>query len=315
MSGKSRYGGGMSNASRYDTAAEETRSMAPTAAATVASDAAVQASWAQYVQNLVNEQIAALQDGVIRGLGEAINEQLDRLFEETNKFVRRELEVNSVKLETALADIRAAKAEMREEIRAELRAELRAEIADRVALIRQPVDGAPGPTGPPGKLAIVKDHVEGRVYYERDVVVANGALYQAERDTAAIPPHADWLCITRAGQDGMDALNFRIEGTYDPADKYRQLSIVTMNGSSFVALHDDPGPCPGEGWQLIASAGRRGQQGPKGERGERGPPGPSIKACELEPERYTLVLKQSDGTSVRIDLRPLFAAYHTECNG
>ena len=133
MSGKSRYGGGMSNASRYDTAAEETRSMAPTAAATVASDAAVQASWAQYVQNLVNEQIAALQDGVIRGLGEGINEQLDRLFDETDRFLRRELDSSSARLEAALADIRAAKAEMREEIRAELRAELRAEIADRVA--------------------------------------------------------------------------------------------------------------------------------------------------------------------------------------
>jgi hypothetical protein len=96
-------------------------------------EAAVQASWAQYVQNLVNEQIAALQDGVIRGLGEGINEQLDRLFDETDRFLRRELDSSSARLEAALADIRAAKAEMREEIRAELRAELRAEIADRVA--------------------------------------------------------------------------------------------------------------------------------------------------------------------------------------
>src|SRR5262245_35316586 len=111
MSGKSRYGGGISNISRHDTAAEETRST--TTAATVATDEAVQASWAQYVQNLVSEQIAVLQDGVIRGLGKAINEQLDRLFEETNKFVRRELDGNSAKLETALAEIRAAKAELR----------------------------------------------------------------------------------------------------------------------------------------------------------------------------------------------------------
>jgi hypothetical protein len=54
MPGKSRYGGGMSSASRYDTAAEDTRSTAPTTAATVATAAAVQASWAQYVQDLVS---------------------------------------------------------------------------------------------------------------------------------------------------------------------------------------------------------------------------------------------------------------------
>src|ERR1700757_4377443 len=94
----------------------------------------------------------------------------------------------------------------------------------------------------------------GRVYYERDLVVADGALHQAERDPAAIPPHTDWLCITRAGRNGMDALNFSIEGTYDPGANYRRLSIVTLNGSSFVACQDDPGPCPGNGWQLIASA-------------------------------------------------------------
>src|SRR5262245_56014611 len=91
-------------------------------------------------------------------------------------------------------------------------------VTQAMANIRRPADGAPGPAGPPGKLEIVKDHVEGRVYYEHDVVVAgDGALYQAERDTAATPPDTDWRCITRAGRDGMDALNFRIEGTYDPA--------------------------------------------------------------------------------------------------
>ena len=106
MSGKSRYGGVISSASRYDTAAEETRST--TAAVTVAIDAAVQASWAQYVQNLVSERIAAIRDGVIGGVGEAINEQLDHLFNETNELLRRELNANSAKVEAAPADIRAA---------------------------------------------------------------------------------------------------------------------------------------------------------------------------------------------------------------
>src|SRR6516165_2485544 len=314
MPGKSRYGGGMSSASRYDTAAEDTRSTAPTTAATVATAAAVQASWAQYVQDLVRERIAAILDGVVR-LGEAINEQLDRLFDET-EFLRRELNANSAKLQAALADIRAAKAEMREEIRTELRTELRAEIADRVALIKQPVDGAPGPTGPPGKLEIVKDHIKGQVYYQRDLVIAgDGALYQAERDTAATPPDTDWRCITRAGRDGKDAL-MRIEGTYDPAAKYRWLSIVTLNGSSFVAHDDDPGPCPGDGWQLIASAGRRGQQGPQGERGERGlmgPPAivPRIASTNID-AGYNLNLIYTDGSADSIPLRAAFEQFFAE---
>jgi multidrug efflux pump subunit AcrA (membrane-fusion protein) len=171
VSGKSRYGGGMSNINRYDTAADEARTA--TAAGTAATDAANQASWAQYVENLVSEQIATLQSGVIAGLGEGINEQLDRLFEETDKFLRRELNANSAKLEAALADIRAAKAEMREEIRAELRVEIRTEIADRVSLIKQPADGVPGPRGEkgePGSLPMVEPYLPGRIHYRGNVV-------------------------------------------------------------------------------------------------------------------------------------------------
>ena len=186
-----------------------------------------------------------------------------------------------------------------------------------MALIKQPADGAPGPAGPPGQLEIVKDHVEGRVYYERDLVIAgDGALYQAERDTAATPPHTDWRCITRAGRDGKDALNFRIAGTYDPVAKYRRLSIVTLNGSSFAACHDDPGLCPGEGWQLIASAGRRGQQGPKGERGERGlmgPPAivPRIASTNID-AGYNLNLIYTDGSTDSIPLRAAFEQFFAE---
>jgi hypothetical protein len=141
MSGKSRYSGGFGSGSRHyttDIAADEPRITAATTAVKVATDAAVQASWAQYVQNLVSEQMAVIHDGVIAGLREGINEHLDRLFDRTNKLLRRELDVNSAKLEAALADLRAARAEMREEIRTELRAE----IAERTALIKQPADGA-----------------------------------------------------------------------------------------------------------------------------------------------------------------------------
>jgi hypothetical protein len=75
MSGKSRYDGDFGSGNATDIAAEE-RSTAATPAATVATDAAVQASWAKYVQNLVSEQIAAISDGVIGGLDEVIDRLL-----------------------------------------------------------------------------------------------------------------------------------------------------------------------------------------------------------------------------------------------
>jgi hypothetical protein len=272
MSGKSRYGSSFGSSNRHH-AAEETRS---TAAATVATDAAVQASWAQYVQNLVSEQIAALHDGVIEGLGEAINERLDRLFDKAKKHLRRELDGNSVKLEKALAGIRAARAEMREEIHTKLRAQMRVEIADRTALIKQPADGVPGPRGEkgePGSLPMVEPYTAGRIYYRANVVADQTGSYQAKHDTAKAPcPESeDWTCIARSGADGKDGRTFRPRGTCDPAKDYRRLDIAMLNASSFVALRDDPGPCPGENWQLFASVGKRGQKGLKRERGERGP--------------------------------------------
>jgi hypothetical protein len=94
-----------------DIAADKSSRAASNIAA--ASNVGRQASWAQYVQNLVREQIAEIHDGVIARLREGINEQGHRL--------RRERDSNSAKVERALADIRAAKAEMREEIRAEPR--------------------------------------------------------------------------------------------------------------------------------------------------------------------------------------------------
>ena len=319
MSGKSRYGGVMSSASRYDTAAED-RSMVPTAAAAVATDAAVQASWPQYVQNLVSEEIAAIRDGVIDGLAKYINEQCDRLFDETNKFLQRELDVYSAKLEAALADIRAAKAEMREEIRSQLRAEMRAEIADRAALIKQPADGVPGPRGEKGEagsLPMVEPYVAGRIYYRGNMVADETGSYQAKRDTAKVPcPESeDWTCMARSGADGKDGRTLRPRGTYDPKSKdYCRLDAVALNGSSFVALRDDPGPCPGEDWQLVASAGKRGQQGLKGERGERGPTGPlaiapRIASSEIDPG-YILSLLYTDGSRDTIALRPAFERFY-----
>jgi hypothetical protein len=41
-----------------------------------------------------------------------------------------------------------------------------------------------------------------------------------------------------------------VRGTFDESARYEQLDVVMINGSSFVATRDNPGPCPGEGWQF-----------------------------------------------------------------
>ena len=83
-----------------------------------------------------------------------------------------------------------------------------------------------------------------------------------------------------------------------------------------MARRDDPGACPGDGWQLFASAGRRGQQGLKGERGERGPEGPlaiapRIASSEID-AGYNLSLRYADGSRDTIPLRPAFEQFFSE---
>jgi len=266
-------------------------------------------AWAEYVNGLVHQSTLDAMH--------VVSEEFAKLIADLNEAFNKNIDVFDAKVKAAIATCERATAEMHSTIPAMIDEAVAKHVAQAMANIRQPADGAPGPAGPPGKLEIVKDHVEGQVYYERDLVVAgDGALYQAERDTAATPPHIDWRCITRAGRDGKDALNFRIEGTFDRAAKYHRLSIVTLNGSCFVARHDDPGPCPGEGWQLLASAGKRGQPGPKGERGERGSMGPlatapRIASSEIDAE-YNLNLRYTDGSRDTIPLRPAFAQFFSE---
>ena len=61
----------------------------------------------------------------------------------------------------------------------------------------------------------------------------------------------------------------------------------------------------GEGWQLIASAGKqgkpgirgeRGEVGARGERGERGADAPIIVTCRVDADNYSLTPIYSDGT-------------------
>lgn len=176
-------------------------------------------------------------------------------------------------------------------------------------------DGAPGergPEGPPGKLPKVSAWSEG-VHYEGDVRTYDGALYQALKDTAREPGGADWICLAAAGRDGR-SLNVR--GTYSPEERYSHLDIVAFNGSSFVALKDGPGPCPGDDWQLLASAGKRGRDGapgPRGERGLPGEPGPIVVGWKVDVHAYTATPVLSDGMeAAALPLRDLFEQFASE---
>lgn len=62
-------------------------------------------------------------------------------------------------------------------------------------------------------------------------------------------------------------------GTYTVDETYRKLDIVAFDGAAFIAKRDNPGICPGDGWQLISRQGKVGRRGEKGATGERGPKG------------------------------------------
>lgn len=167
--------------------------------------------------------------------------------------------------------------------------------------------GDPGIEGPPGRLPPVKDW-DGEVTYQGEVRHLDGGTWQARRDTGKPPGADDWQLIAAPGR----SLNPR--GTYGSDAEYQRLDCVAKDGSSFVALRDAPGECPGDGWHALTLRGRAGQPGPRGERGERGypgPPGPSAAAFELDEAQGILRLRLNDETHVSVDLYPLLARLQT----
>jgi hypothetical protein len=112
--------------------------------------------------------------------------------------------------------------------------------------------------------------------------------------------------------------SLRVRGTFSEDARYEQLDIVAINGSSFVAIEDSPGPCPGKGWQLLASAGSRGARGfigPKGERGERAEAGLGFKSLHLDRATYTILLSTTDGKIHELSLRGLFQQFLADMQG
>jgi hypothetical protein len=198
----------------------------------------------------------------------------------------------------------AAVAELRASV-GEVRVSMERMIEDRLGGLRKLVNEKNGPR--------IRPYEEARVHYEGELVTHQGSTYQALNDTGRAPPDQDhWICIAAGGLDGQSP---RVRSTYKPGECYTRLDIVALNGGAFIARHDDPGDCPGGGWQLM-SAGRRGQQGARGERGERGPSGTIINSWRIDRERYRATPLLSDGSEgPALELRPLFEQYHMESSG
>jgi hypothetical protein len=156
--------------------------------------------------------------------------------------------------------------------------------------------------------------------FERVVDDVNEAFDNIERADekrmAEIEQRVMVKFIERFLSSGLAVKTLAVKGTFDPHERYRALDIVAKDGGSFVARKDDPGPCPGEGWQSITTRGQRGVAGERGERGPAGPIGPAAPkhiGWQVDAANYSVVGLLSDGTQTApLDLRPLFQQFQDE---
>jgi hypothetical protein len=202
-----------------------------------------------------------------------------------------------------------------------LLAELLAQIQrDTIPEVVATLHALRGPAGPPGKLPIAKEWTRETVYYEGQVVTYDGGSYQALRDTGESPDNeTHWRCLAAPGRD---AKSIRHRGTFTEGSDYAAYDAVALNGGSFLALRDKPGPCPGPGWQLLTAPGKRGvagERGPQGDRGSTGAAGlPGKDAAVIvfwttDRAAYTVTPIMSDGTSgPPLNLRGLFEQFQDE---
>src|SRR5262245_28217093 len=100
------------------------------------------------------------------------------------------------------------------------------------------------------------------------------------------------------------ALATKVRGTFNPVSTYVRGDMVVLDGGSFIARKDNPGKCPGDGWQLFAKQGARGRDGPEG---KRGPAGNIISGWIVDRSNYRITPRLSDGSlGVPLELRALF---------
>jgi len=107
--------------------------------------------------------------------------------------------------------------------------------------------------------------------------------------------------------------SLEVAGTYNPSVRYRALDVVALNGGSFAARVDDPGPCPGSDWQLVACQGKVGRPGRDGTDGKAGRDAPRITGWLVNRESYTVVPLMSDNSrGPPLELHELFERFLAE---
>jgi len=108
----------------------------------------------------------------------------------------------------------------------------------------------------------------------------------------------------------MEALAQRVRGTFDAKAHYVSNDVVACNGASFIARRDNPGVCPGAGWQMIAAEGKRGVAG---ERGAPGRDAPQITSWVVDRAAYTVTPRFGDSRlGPTLELRSLFEQFNEE---
>jgi hypothetical protein len=139
-------------------------------------------------------------------------------------------------------------------------------VAAATAHLRNGVDGQPGPAGPAGEP---------------------GPAGPPGADGPAGPPGPQ-------GSAGTNARQWRHRRYYDPKQIYADGDVVAHDGGSWLALCDEPGPLPGDGWAQLTTRGQRGKPGDRGERGLQGPEGRGVVDLTVSETGTELIVEFSD---------------------
>jgi hypothetical protein len=174
------------------------------------------------------------------------------------------------------------------------------DLHDRIAALERSARRIiPASEGQAGLANFVETRVESRV-------VEESAFLQAVVAEAMAMFRADIVNICKAMIE--ERLAHRICGTFDSKASYSMGDVVAMDGASFIARQDNPGSCPGGGWQLMSRQGSRGIAGPKGAPGKDAP---RLSGFRIDAANFEIVPLLSDGSYCPpIELRALFEAYN-----
>jgi hypothetical protein len=142
------------------------------------------------------------------------------------------------------------------------------------------------------------------------------SIFFVKRSCEGMDPRVKPACLAAPCRDGK---SIRHHGTYKEDSEYEANDAAALNGGSFVALRDHPGPCPSPGWQLLAASGKRGVAGERGPQGDRGPTGAAgkpgkdaitIVCWTLDRAGFCAIPTLSDGTNgPPLNLRELFEQF------